>query len=111
MIFLTFVVLAVIALLALGRFVTPYSQRKPVLTWGLDDYGAAILRGLGVFGAAGARNAYRLDRMHEEAGRDPKREPEGLGIVDAPYLDDPNDPRGKPDGWVPPGDPGQGPRH
>jgi hypothetical protein len=100
--FLLFVVLAFLALLALGRFVTPHSQRTPMLTWGLEDYGATVLRGLGVLGAAGARNAHRMDRMHEEAKRDPKREPEGLEIVDGPYLDDPDDPRGKPDGWVPP---------
>jgi hypothetical protein len=109
-IFLAFVVLGVIFLLVLGRYVSPRSSRKPVVTWGLDDYGAHILRGLSVFYAAGARNAYRMDRLHEEAKRRPQDEPEGLAVIDGPYLDDPNDPRGKPDGWVPPGEADQDPR-
>lgn len=92
---LSMISLGVILLIMLGRWIQPYSKRKPIYQWSLNDYGGHMVRGLSVFWAAGERSTYRMDRLHEEAGRDPKREPEGLGIVDAPYLDDPDDPRGK----------------
>lgn len=94
-VFLSIVSLGAVLLIMLGRFIQPYSQRKPFTSWSLNDYGAHIVRGLSVFLAAGQRSAYRMDRLHEEAGRDPKKAPEGLRIIDGPYLDDPDDPRGK----------------
>lgn len=90
--FLAFVTLGAILLVMLGRFVSPYSTRRPVRTWGLEDYGVHLMRGLGVFFSAGERNAYRLDRMHEEARRRPDRDPEGLGIVQGPQNDDDDPP-------------------
>lgn len=88
MILLTFMVLGALLLMMLGRFVSPYSTRRPVRTWGLEDYGTHLMRGLGVFFSAGERNAYRMDRMHEEAKRRPDRDPEGLDIVQGPVEDD-----------------------
>lgn len=88
MTFLAFLVMGVTLLIMLGRFVAPYSTRRPVRTWGLEDYGAHLMRGLGVFFSAGQRNAHRMDRMHEEARRHPQRAPEGLDIVEGPYVDD-----------------------
>ncbi len=88
MIFLTFMVLGALLLIMLGRFVSPYSTRRPVRTWGLEDYGTHLMRGLGVFLSAGERNAYRMDRMHEEAKRRPDRDPEGLDIVQGPEIDE-----------------------
>lgn len=86
--FLAFVALGATLLIMLGRFVAPTSTRRPVRTWGLEDYGTHLMRGLGVFFSAGERNAYRLDRMHEEAKRRPDRDPEGLDIVQGPVGDD-----------------------
>ncbi len=92
---LLFVVLAVTCLIVLGRSVSPYSSRRPVRTWGLEDYGVHLMRGMGVFFAAGQRNAHRMDRMHEEAKRRPDRAPEGLRIVEGPLDGGPDDPRRK----------------
>lgn len=86
--FLAFVALGATLLIMLGRFVSPYSTRRPVRTWGLEDYGTHLMRGLGVFFSAGERNAYRMDRMHEEAKRRPDRDPEGLDIVQGPWTGD-----------------------
>lgn len=88
MIFLAFLALGATLLILLGRSVSPYSTRQPVRTWGLEDYGINLMRGLGVFFKAGERNAYRMDRMHEEAKRRPDRDPEGLDIVQGPVEDD-----------------------
>lgn len=86
---MAFLALGATLLILLGRSVSPHSTRQPVRTWGLEDYGTNLMRGMGVFFKAGERNAYRMDRMHEEAKRRPDRDPEGLDIVQGPILDDP----------------------
>lgn len=88
-----FVVLAVVGLVALGRFVSPPAARRPIHTWGLDDYGIHIVRGLKIFTTAGNNNAFRMDRMHEEARRKPGVHPEGLRIVQGPLDESEHDPR------------------
>lgn len=89
---MAFLALGVTLLILLGRWVSPRSTRRPVRTWGLEDYGNHLMRGLGVFFAAGQRNAYRMDRMSEEAKRRPDRDPEGLDIVQGPVEDDQDPP-------------------
>lgn len=93
MILLLFVVLAFVGLVALGRFVTPYAERKPLRSWSLDDYGRSIGRALKIFTTAGNNNAFRMDRMHKEAGRKPGVHPEGLRIVEGPLDESEHDPR------------------
>lgn len=95
MVFLWFLVLGVIMLLFMGVAVTPKPKKKPVWRWSLDDYGATLVRGLRLFGDAGARNRWRMDSMHKQRGYSER------GRMDGDRL--PTDQEAHPPEQIPPG--------
>ncbi|CAN5464177.1 hypothetical protein BH23ACT6_BH23ACT6_05950 [soil metagenome] len=66
--FLAFVALGVVLLFALGRAVTPRPKKKRIWAMNLDDYGATLIRGVGLFAAAGARNRWKMNNIQKQAG-------------------------------------------
>ncbi|MGB3185001.1 MAG: hypothetical protein WBB15_03960 [Ornithinimicrobium sp.] len=64
---LAFLTLGTLLLFGLGRAVTPRSKKKPIYKMNLDDHGATLLRGVLLFGAAGARNRWKMENLQKQA--------------------------------------------
>ncbi|MGB3830106.1 MAG: hypothetical protein WA962_15160 [Ornithinimicrobium sp.] len=121
MVLLSFVVMALVMLLVLGAAVTPRSQKKPVYRWQLDDYGAALRRGIVLLLDAGARNRWRMENLHKQSGYSERGRMDGdrLPTDEAPHpreqmppgampphLRPPEgQPKYRPDDWTGAGDP------
>ncbi len=110
MVFLTFVTMAVILLIILGKAVTPRSEKKPVWRWKLDDYGAALRRGIVLLLDAGARNRWRMEALHNQANYSERGRMDGDRL---PTDEAPHPPEQIPPGAIPPHlrAPGAGPQY